>query len=148
MGKNEERPGKFSRLWLHLSQLPSLSSISHSSHLPPHLLTRVNSGWVFFYISLLIPPRLFFSFSGFLSNAARPVYPDFGPLGRFQACPFRPLYPEPPAAAFCPQGVCYNNNAIDARMDSLMPLGRDFRLFRSSPCLTLADRKAGAQVRC
>lgn len=127
---------------------PPFSSISLPSHPPPHLPPRINSGWAFFYIFILIPSCLFFFFVLLFSNAARPVYPDFGPLGRFQACPLRPLSPEPPAAAFCPQGACYNAMAIGSGMDSPMTIGCEFRRFRSSPCLTLTDRKTGDQVRC
>lgn len=128
---------------------PSLSSITFSSH-PPLLTpqpTSIPLGF-HFYTSFLIPVVSFFPFSCFLSNAARPVYPDFGPLGRFQACPFRPLSSEPPAAAFCSQGACYNAMPIALLLESPMAIGCEFRRFRSSPCLTLADRKAGDQVRC
>jgi hypothetical protein len=43
---------------------PAFFSISLPSHPPPHLPTRINSGWVFFFIFSLILFRLFFfSFS-------------------------------------------------------------------------------------
>ncbi len=37
-----------------------VSSTSHSSHLLPHLLTRINSRWVSSSNTLIIPLRLFF----------------------------------------------------------------------------------------
>lgn len=103
------------------------SSPASLIYLPPtHLHLRV----VFLIPSSLIQ----FPFSCFHSHAARSLFPDFCPLGRREACPFLPLQPEPPAAAFRSQGTWYNSNAIALRMRRLMALGYMFRLFRSSPC--------------
>lgn len=126
-----------------------VSSISHPFHLLPHLLTphQFRLGFLlllsyntpsslFRYPVSLAMQRALSTRTSVLSAASKRA-----PFARSTLNLQQQRFAHKVRATF-------SVDAIDLRMDFPMTFGLDFRLFRSSPSLTLADRNIGAQVRC
>lgn len=107
----------FETLASFLASLPLSLSISPD---PSFIHQRVA-----LFPSIFLSSRL--NSSCFTSHAARSVFPGFGPVCRCEACPFRPLSSEPPAAAFRSQGAsqpyghCRSREAINGRRPCFPP---------------------------